>query len=1045
MTPAAGIIISGAEKRPGIVPLEAFRVMLPRGIRTFTIEYGGTINHPIESIGREQARGFSGTAGVISDEGVYLAGSSYWYPVIEGALVSFSLETMLPSGWDAVSQGDRTLHEKEKARTVTRWESPEPQDEIFLIAGRFIEYTRPADTALAMAFLREPDKGLADKYLDAADRYLGMYEKLIGPYPYNKFALVENFWETGFGMPSFTLLGPKIIRLPFIINTSYPHEILHNWWGNSVFPDYEKGNWSEGLTAYLSDHLIREQQGTAAEYRQTTLQKYADYVLEGRDLPLTDFLSRHSSPSEAVGYGKSLMFFHMLRRTLEDRAFISGLKDFYSTFKFRFASFDDLRLSFERASGGNLKDEFDQWITRKGAPELRVDNVKSRKKGKSFLLLMRIRQIQQGGIYHMRIPVAVTLEGSDKAFQAMVELKSRGREIALELPARPLRVDIDPEFDLFRRLDREEIPPAVSQALGAKKMLIVLPSSADKTLLAAYRELARAISASGPDEAEAALDSEVKALPRNRAVTILGWDNRFINTAIASVSQYDASFSPDSVRIGLTGVKKKNHAILLTARHPGNKDLALMFIATDDEQALPGLARKLPHYHKYSYLAFEGQEPENVVKGRWPVVNSPMTAFLPRADGTISKIEMGKLPPRKPLAELPETLSGNRMMDTIRFLTGKNLKGRGFGTEGLDRAAEYIASKFQEAGLTPAGDSEGSYFQSWTEKGGDPEQEVVMRNVVGVIPGRKREYAGQSIVMGAHYDHLGLGWPDVREGNKGKIHPGADDNASGVAALLELARALREKAAPDRSIVLVAFAGEEAGRKGSKHYVSNEKRHPAHKAVAMVNLDTIGRLARNKLLVLGGDTAKEWVHIIRGAGYVSGVEVEMVSEKIDASDQSSFEVAGVPAIQITTGPHPDYHRPSDTADKIDAEGLKKAASVAKEIVEYLANRPEPLTSSLMRAPEGTKVAGERKVSLGTIPDFAYSGRGVRLSGVMPGSPAESAGLKEGDIIIRISSAPLSGLKDLSEILKTLKPGDRVSITFQREGNEKIVETELKAK
>ena len=128
-----------------------------------------------------------------------------------------------------------------------------------------------------------------------------MYRGLIGPYPYGKFALVENFWETGYGMPSFTLLGPQIIRFPFILSSSYPHEILHNWWGNSVFVDYETGNWCEGLTAYMADHLIQEQRGKGDEYRRDTLQKYRDYVRDGRDFPLTEFRSRHSAATEAVG------------------------------------------------------------------------------------------------------------------------------------------------------------------------------------------------------------------------------------------------------------------------------------------------------------------------------------------------------------------------------------------------------------------------------------------------------------------------------------------------------------------------------------------------------------------------------------------------------------------------------------------------------------------------------------------------------------------------------------------------------------------------
>ncbi len=192
---------------------------------------------------------------------------------------------------------------------------------------------------------------MAGKYLAATAQYLEMYRQLIGPYPYRKFALVENFWETGYGMPTFTLLGREIIRFPFIINSSYPHEILHNWWGNSVFVDYESGNWCEGLTAYLADHLIAEQRGTGDEYRRSTLQKYRDYVKDGRDFPLTAFRSRESASTEAVGYGKALMAYHMLRLSVGDDAFRKGIARFYRDFKGKRASFADFQKTMEAVGG----------------------------------------------------------------------------------------------------------------------------------------------------------------------------------------------------------------------------------------------------------------------------------------------------------------------------------------------------------------------------------------------------------------------------------------------------------------------------------------------------------------------------------------------------------------------------------------------------------------------------------------------------------------------------------------------------------------------
>ncbi|UCG12926.1 MAG: M20/M25/M40 family metallo-hydrolase [Deltaproteobacteria bacterium] len=1045
-SPTPGVEIARETRMTGDVPVESFKIRLPPGKNAFVLRYGGKIHHPLEGYGKERARGFRRTSGIIAGNGVYLAGSSSWYPRFSESLVTFTLRVELPGNWDAVGQGSRTLHVRNEDQTLVQWESPEPQEGIFVVAAPFVEYTQAAGRVEAMVFLRAPDEELADKYLDATVRYLALYEKLIGPYPYKKFALVENFWETGFGMPSFTLLGSKIIRFPFILYSSYPHEILHNWWGNSVFPDYNRGNWAEGLTAYLSDHLLKEMRGNGGEYRQQTLQKYADYVLKERDFPLTQFLSRHSSSSEAVGYGKSLMFFHMLRQELGDETFVRGLQEFFKTHKFKLASFEDLGKSFEAVSGKELGDYLGQWLTRAGAPALKVSRAEARIEGDGYVLTGLLEQVQSESPYRLRIPVAITMEGQAQTHQTVVVMEKRKRRLELNLPARPLRLDVDPEFDVFRRLDRDEIPPALTQAFGARKMLILLPSRAERGQLRGYWKLAEALGQSGPGEVEVKLDTQVDQLPSERGVILLGWDNLFLSEILSALSEYDLTIRDNIVSIDSTQIPRDNHSVVLTARQPKSKDLSLMWVASDVLEALPGLGRKLPHYHKYSYLAFRGQEPTIVTKGRWPVRSSPMTVFLPHENGTISGVERGRLASREPLATLPPVFSTKRMMETVRILSNDALRGRGFGTEGLDRAAEFIAARFRQAGLKPAGDASGNYFQTWEDMGGDPERRVTMRNVVGVIPAKNGEHEAQSVVVGAHYDHLGLGWPDVRQQNRGKIHHGADDNGSGVAVLIELARVLGESPKPHRSVVFVAFTGEEAGRKGSRYYVAHQQRYPLEQCVGMLNLDTVGRLGKNKLLVLGTGSAREWMHIFRGVGFATGVQVETVSEELDSSDQRSFQEAGIPAVQLFTGPHSDYHRPSDTVDRIDAEGLAKVAAIAKEVVEYLAGREEPMTSSLTpgREVEST-TKRKRNVSLGTIPDFAYRGHGFRLSGVVPGSPAESSGLKEGDVIVRIDADAVSSLQDFSNILKALKPGDRISITFMRAGRKTTVEATLKAR
>jgi aminopeptidase N len=731
-----------------------------------------------------------------------------------------------------------------------------------------------------------------------------------------------------------------------------------------------------------------------------------------------------------------------LRQELGDTVFTEGLRDLYRKHIFRFATFTDLQKSFEYVSHKDLQPEFDQWITESGAPELKISDVVVTRQDEKYTVTATFKQEQPGMSYRLRIPLAITMEGTEKAFQTVVDLDEKKQAIQFSLPARPSRIDVDPEFDLFRRLDREEIPPAISQALGVKKLLVILPSSADKTLLEAYRKFAAALGQSGPDEVEIRLDTELSQLPGDRSVAMLGWENRFLQLIVSSVASYGVRMDEQSVRIGKSEFPLKNHSVVLTARNPENRNTAIMFIASDLSAPLPGLSRKLPHYHKYSYLVFEGSEPANIGKGRWPVLSSPLTVLIPDEQGKIVRPEMGRLARRSPLISLPPRFSEEKMLETIRFFSGDDLKGRGLGTKELDRSAEYIAQQFRNAGLAPSGDGEGSYFQTWEEQDADnPGHMIKMTNVIGVIPGQKPEWARQSVVIGAHYDHLGHGSFGARKENKGKIHPGADDNASGVAVLLELARVLAKDMKPARNIVFVAFTGEEAGKTGSNYYTAHEKDYPVNQSIGMLNLDTVGRMQKNRLLILGAGSAGEWVHIFRGAGYLAGVEIEAVTEELDSSDQKSFQEAGVPAVQLFTGPHEDYHRPTDTIEKINSSGLVKVASVVKEAAEYLAQREQPLTraaGSVM--PSGPETKGERKVTFGIIPDFAYVGKGCRVSGVVQGSPAEARGMKEGDIIIRINSSEVNKLKDLSDILKSLKPGDKASVVFLRNGKEMAAET-----
>jgi hypothetical protein len=1024
------------------VPLEAF-LLIPEGESPGPVElvYGGVIHHELATQGEEYQRSFSETPGIIDDRGIFLAGASFWVPTFGDGLMTFDLEVGgLTPPWDVVSQGLRTRHvvDGEGLRS-TSWSLGHPTEEVYLIAGPWHEYSLEAGEVEVFAFLRDDDPALAKRYLDATARYLDLYQEMLPPYPYASFALVENFWETGYGMPGFTLLGPRVIRFPWILTSSYPHELLHNWWGNSVYVEFENGNWCEGLTAYMADHLFAEQRGEGATYRRATLKKYTDMVSAGEDFPLSDFGSRESAASEAVGYGKSLMLFHMARRAVGDEAFLAALSLFDREHRFSRASFSDLADAFTDETGGDWVPFVEEWVKRTGAPriEIREARVEEGAPGEApWRVAVHLRQVQEEEPFPVTVPVAVTIEGQEEPVWAEAGACSRDCIVEVPCSARPLRIDVDPAFDVMRRLDPLEVPPALSTVFGAEEQLFVLPASASDEEVAAWRQLAA--DWARPDEPNIVLDSELSVLP-DTPTWVLGWNNRFGSEIAGRLADQGVSIGGASVALPGDELPKIDHSLVVVARTNGDPAAAVSWVTAAPAEAIPGLARKLPHYTRYSFLGFRGTEPENMAKGMWQPLSSPLVRNL--SDSDMSAL---KLPARVPLAELPPAYDAQSLKRTVTELADPALEGRGLGSDGLQRATALVEARLGSAGLEPAaGDG---VRQSWRWTGGEPAREMELVNLVARVPGRDPKLANEPVLVIAHLDHLGRGWPDVREGNENEIHPGADDNASGVAVLLELARAISAEPPRPRPVIFAVVTGEEAGLLGSRHLLQSMV--PNTKPFACVNLDTVGRLADGKLYVLNADTAREWRFIFMGVGYTTGAPVAVVSEPLDASDQVACIEVGVPAIQLFTGPTPDYHRPSDTVETIDASGMVVVTEAAHEAIGYLAERTDPLTVTIAAAADDGAAPPprtSRRASLGTMPDFAFEGPGVRVQQVMPGSAAEGSGIVAGDVIVAIDGAAVSDLRSFSDLLKARAPGDAVEVTVLRGGEEHIVEAVLGAR
>ncbi|HSG80629.1 MAG TPA: M1 family aminopeptidase, partial [Gemmatimonadota bacterium] len=650
---------------------------------TIVLEYAGAIDYGLSDQREEYTRGFRETAGVIGPEGVYLAGSGFWYPQLDTDLIEFSISARSPEGWQVISQGAGTSRD---AEGVARWTSEGAMDEIYLVGGPLQAFGDSAGAVETLVYLHERDEALAAKYLAATAQYLEMYRGLIGPYPYGKFALVENFWETGYGMPSFTLLGPTIIRFPFIITSSYPHEILHNWWGNSVFVDYPSGNWCEGLTAYLADHLMQEQRGGGAAFRQSSLQRFRDFVREGRDFPLTEFRSRHDAATEAVGYGKTLMGFHMLRRQLGDEVFIAALRRFYQANRGRQASFGDLQAAFEKAAAADLSDFFTTWTQRAGAPSLAIAAIDVQVVEEGYRVSGTLRQTQTGDPYPLQVPILV--QGESATARALVSMGGREASFTIALDETPLALHVDPAFDLFRLLDPRETPPSVGQVFGEPAIVAVLPAAAAAAEQAAYREL---IAAWETDNHRIRLvtDAQLDTLPEAQSLWLFGRDNQLLSRVLSGLSD-TGTHASGSVHLAGTPIPAGDHSFVAIYRHPANVDKAVGWLALA-QGAAQSMAQKLPHYGKYSYLAFQGAGSENTLKGQWPVNDSPLAVDLSATDGDLPAPQLQQ---RQALAELPAVFDQASLMQHVEYLAAEARQGRGVGTQGLDDAAEYIAAAF---------------------------------------------------------------------------------------------------------------------------------------------------------------------------------------------------------------------------------------------------------------------------------------------------------------------------------------------------------------
>jgi hypothetical protein len=586
-------------------------------------KYSGIFRKPAEKQTKEYSRAGTEYAYMLNEQGAYLSYTSAWYPRFQDQeLVTFDLAITSNSKYDFVSQGELEYNKVSKGTRECRFKCNDPMDNIYLVSGPFTTFEEEFDGIKVQAYLRSNDQKLAMKYIKSTERFLDMYNNLIGDYPYTKFTLVENHEQTGWGMPSFTLLGSKIIRFPFILYSSYPHELLHNWWGNSVYVDYEYGNWCEGLTSYLADHLIKEQGAKGSEYRKDALERYTFYVSDGLDYEVRVFKSKDGSVSEAIGYSKVLMIFHMLRVKYGDEVFKNFLSSLYKQYKFKHVSFKQLFDVFESVSGDGLDSYFEQWILKDGAPVIEMNNVNLDEINGNFVVSFEIDQKQPFVLFNVDVPVYIQVEGKTETVKKVINVSKKNELYSFSFDAKPEVLQIDPLYDVMRKMHPNESAPIISNLFGDNDSYIILPSKSKN--IDDYKKMAEQWQVSQRNQSKRLnilMDNEIENIPSHAAVWIFGKENLHIK--LETFEKELDKYTDQSNSSEIKNYFNSNSGIVVF-KNPENNAKAIGYLSTNDGKALAALARKLPHYGKYSFLGFEGAEAENKLKGVFQVTNNPM-------------------------------------------------------------------------------------------------------------------------------------------------------------------------------------------------------------------------------------------------------------------------------------------------------------------------------------------------------------------------------------------------------------------------------------
>jgi uncharacterized iron-regulated protein len=512
---------------------------------------------------------------IMEERGIFLSGD--WYPSPDG-LGTHRLTALVPDHFTAVSEAETVTTEKRPGGTLYSFSFEHPVEGLTFIACRYITKKDTFRAVELYAYFFPGDEVLADTYLEHAKNYLGLYEGIAGRFPFRRFSVVENFLPTGISVPTFTLLGQDVVRLPFIVRTSLGHEILHQWLGNSVYVDYGKGNWSEGFTTYLSDHLYEEREGRGWQYRKQILIDYRSYVMDDSEFPLKDFRARTGFGSRAIGYGKGAMVFHMLRKLAGEEVFWKAVRKFIDSHQFRKASWDDIRVAFESESGKDLRRFFETWLGDKGFPSIEVKEPEIGPAGLEYAVSLEVLQKEKEAVF--ALPVRVGAAKGDVKQVLAIEGKKQGFSMVTGSP--PDKLVIDEDYDVFRKLAEKETPPVIGRLLGEEKGILVLPPEEQTSV---YAGLIALFEGKGYTKKKPA---EVTAADlRDTTLVIVDAGNPLVKRLFARTELPARGFS------------------VTVRKNPFNSDKVVAIANALSREETEAALGKISHYGKYSMVSFD--------------------------------------------------------------------------------------------------------------------------------------------------------------------------------------------------------------------------------------------------------------------------------------------------------------------------------------------------------------------------------------------------------------------------------------------------------